>query len=314
MPIPSIHTRSASELEKISCKHLDWLNKNISHFSIWCKNDLQHHHIKRLSELLFTCIYIEQWEKDLPFLASIKHSDLWKEFAVNMIEREDYFNIVHNQSANAFTYFIPYLCLRTMGYRSDDWEDLLTYNIQSSIIPTPEVSPYRILEQWHLLWRAGVLQNEPNWENLTTPTLLAQHWNAAWIDIDGAYAITHTIFYLTDMGNWGLQYNEKKKQIKSLIESLLVRYLRKQHWDLVGELLLNLDVIQAGDSAIQANAEHIFYRNMRDDGAIPADDIGAQEMQNCPEEEMDKVFFRVCYHSTLVSLLRSFTRLRRLYS
>ena len=58
------------------------------------------------------------------------------------------------------------------------------------------------------------------------------------LDDEAAYAITHTLFYLTDFGGRGaaLSHRQRERAV-DLVEVLLLHYWRTGRWDLVGELL-----------------------------------------------------------------------------
>ena len=137
----------------------------------------------------------------------------------------------------------------------------------------------------------------------------------AYLDRDDAYSITHTLFYLTDFGNRPLPLPDSEQtRINEIIEALLVHYWRTSYWDLVGELLINLECLNMGKSVCYTGSANAFQQAWLKNGAVPPHPIeskpdhvdptnnekGADEDKSA--DERTKFFWRH-YHTTLVGVL-----------
>jgi hypothetical protein len=201
--------------------------------------------------------------------------------------------------AVALAYLLPYLMLRATGYRCADYEDTLTRLRRSGHLRPHELVPYRILEREHALWRSGVLGREPAWKRLAAATVLLRTRSLLSLDDEGAYAITHTLFYLTDFGHRAapLSPTEMRRAV-DFVEGLLLHYWRVGNWDLVGERLINANCCGACGSDIYAGAARAYEGAWRPDGAMPA--RRTSEVQDAIAGDED---FGACYHPTLVAVL-----------
>ncbi|MFY0802054.1 hypothetical protein AB1K12_09860 [Peribacillus frigoritolerans] len=174
-----------------------------------------------------------------------------------------------------------------------------------------EVVPYREFDLAYTFWKSGWVDKEPDWKSLYSSTVLARCNSSFCIDVDSAYSITHTIFYLTDMGNRSAPISKSHTEHSvELVESLLLHYWRIGHWDLMGELLINLNTIGHKNTLLFEEAKIAFHEVWQDNGALPSMRTQQHIKYELDEEEQ----FKNCYHTTLVGLLYCATALNRMKS
>ena len=210
---------------------------------------------------------------------------------------------------------MSYLALRSSGYRSTYHEETLRLVRRWGYPAVTETVPYRVLNNQYFLWKSGLTRREPSWQTLYKRTILARAHCIAYLDRDDAYSITHTLFYLTDFGNRPLPLPDSEQtRINEIIEALLVHYWRTSYWDLVGELLINLECLNMGKSVCYTGSANAFQQAWLKNGAVPPHPIeskpdhvdptnnekGADEDKSA--DERTKFFWRH-YHTTLVGVL-----------
>jgi hypothetical protein len=123
------------------------------------------------------------------------------------------------------------------------------------------------------------------------------------LDDEAAYAITHALFYLTDFGVRPAPLKAvEMNRVVDLVEGLLLHYWRTGNWDLVGELLVNLNCIDLNCfdrccSDIYAGAAGAYDAAWRADGAL------SPRRSNVGGASGDEETFGTCYHPTLVAVL-----------
>jgi hypothetical protein len=167
-----------------------------------------------------------------------------------------------------------------------------------------EVVPHRVLDREYFLWKSGLLRREPNWLELYANTALAVAPDALHIDKDTAYAITHTLFYLSDWGRVRPPLDQaESERVAGIVDCLMVHYWRVRHWDLLGELLLNRASIHARRSHIVIAASAAFLNAWRAEGCIPGEAREIEELKKAPLSEHPAIMFRACYHTTLVGIM-----------
>jgi len=156
-----------------------------------------------------------------------------------------------------------------------------------------EVVPYRRFERDLLFWKAG-LGAEPAWDELYEATILACSRRLSFLDIGDMYSITHTVFYLSDMGRRPLEDDARIERIASVLDNLMIHSWRLGDWDLLCEILLAVRLI--GRPTALREPWQAAAAAFRPDGVLPSG-RGA----SLPDHEADE--FASGYHTTLVGVL-----------
>ncbi len=308
--------RRRERLRRRGAASLSWLTRNLHRFAPWQDGRPADARLKAFAELSILYAYLEQWQGQ-PFAAALslaKTLPAWRAFLTGQCEHRPYAEMARKHPAQAYAFLLPYLMLRATGYRSPYHEDTFERLRHWGYPEATEAVPYRQLERRYILWKSGYLPHEPSWLRLYRDTVLARSRSPVHLDQDAAYSVTHTLFYLTDMGNRPAPFEAREvDRVTGLVECLLVHYWRLAHWDLVGELLVCLNCLHKWDSDLDAQAAKGFLRAWRSDGAVPAERRAAEETRAACGAGQEERAFRECYHTTLVGVFYCCTGLNEIW-
>ncbi|PGU19074.1 DUF6895 family protein [Bacillus thuringiensis] len=294
-------------ISNLMVSSLDWIDQNLHRFSPVRSGDLDEWDVKSFSELCFLYSYLKRWKH--PLFKNILPK--WEKFLRFHIENPVFAQMARKRPVTSFPFLFPYLNLRSSGYRHDYYEDTLRIIERWGYFDSIEVVPYRAFDLVYTYWKSGWIDKEPDWEKLYMQTVLARCRNSFCIDIDSAYSITHTIFYLTDMGDRAAPISKiHLDRSVNLVESLLLHFWRIGHWDLVGELLINLNTIGHTNSLLFEGAKNAFHEVWQKNGGIPS----MKTLQHIKYEKDGEEEFQNCYHTTLVGVFYCATALNRMQS
>lgn len=269
-------------------RSITWLDENLERFyPIVDPKDTSS--LQAFSELSLLYVYLAEWKDEFSAFPSKK----WMDFILKNIERPDFAQMARKRPSITFSFILPYLMMRSIGYRSEYYEDTLKFLDEWAFFRSIEVVPYRVLDLEFMYWKSGYREQDPNWIHLFNQTLLARCKDPLFLDDEAAYSITHTLFYLTDFGNHPLILsNMNSNRMTDIVECLLVHYLRVQNWDILGELLINLNVLSQ-QSPLYKEAAKGFLQAWNEDGSVPPKALFRKEKDD----------FWTCYHTTLVGML-----------
>ncbi|MCA1605047.1 MAG: hypothetical protein LC775_06165, partial [Acidobacteria bacterium] len=131
-----------------------------------------------------------------------------------------------------------YACFVRAGYRHQRLDELLTHLSGLRAARVPEVIPSRALAVLNAERLIGLSQHD-NVTTLTARTWLGGTPEPWTTDFFTQYAITHTVFHLTD---WGAYLDGLPVHLQTYLYAWLPAwvevYLEAAQWDLVGELLV----------------------------------------------------------------------------
>lgn len=313
------NTPTHVDVERRFGASLRWLNSEIHGFSLPDTAKPSGASVKALSELAIAYAWLVQCRNRLSPLANCatleRSLELWRRFIIGECQKRPYAEAARRYPAQAFNLLVSYLALRSSGYRSTYHEETLRLVRRWGYPAVTETVPYRVLNNQYFLWKSGLTRREPSWQTLYKRTILARAHCIVYLDRDDAYSITHTLFYLTDFGNRPLPLPDSEQtRINEIIEALLVHYWRTSYWDLVGELLINLECLNMGKSVCYTGSANAFQQAWLKNGAVPPHPVeskpdhvdptnnekGADEDKSA--DERTKFFWRH-YHTTLVGVL-----------
>jgi hypothetical protein len=259
---------------------LDWLTANLAQFTAAANGNGPRGIAKRSTELALTHAYLRAWVADgsVPAQPFAGHLDAWRDALRSQCDTREL-------PLDGLYVAQPYLWLRAGGERLPRWERELDGLSRGGA----RADSVGVL---HCLWKAGVLRRQPDWRAGLV------RWLGAWGEHDdsldhSAYRVTHASFYITDFGNEDAPVEPAdRERLAALCERLLERWLPRERWDLVGELLIALACLDRDGPACR-DAEQAFVVAR-----------AAQEL-TCDEP------FRRRYHVTLVDVLRCAVGMRR---
>ena len=313
LPTPTSE-RHGPRLNRLTAASLDYLTRNLDGFNPWDEGRLRGARVKAFAEfaVLYGCL--EQWRggplaRYLPLSESLP---AWRAFIIQHCEDQAYLEMCRKNPPQAYYFLLPYLMLRLTGHRDVNYEETLTFLRRWGYPEATEVVPYRLFDRQYFLWKAGCLGREPNWGWLYRRTFLGRNRSLVYIDDDAAYSITHTLFYLTDFGDRPAPLTATEvERITRIVQCLLIHYWRLGRWDVMGELLINLNCLNRHESQFYAGAARAFQNAWRSDGAVPADRSAEKGLQSARKADRPAEAFRLCYHTTLVGVLYCATLLNR---
>lgn len=274
-----------------------WVTGQLARFEPLAGNELDGRQLKRFSELAFVCACLTRPAPSAPGSAALlSEAARWQDFVRDHLEEPTYREAVRKTPALAYPLLFPYLQLRATGYRSP-YHDATVERLASCGHPlVEELLPYRRFERDLVLWNAG-LAAEPAWDDLYEATILARARRLSFLDIGDVYSITHTVFYLSDMGRRRLEDDARTERIASVLDSLVIHSWRLADWDLLCELLLCLRLLSRPTALGEpwCAAAAAFHQ----DGSLPSD-----------RWARGGDAFAAAYHTTLVGVLLADSVLR----
>jgi hypothetical protein len=225
----------------------------------------------------------------------------WHRHICSELASSRFAELPRKQAAGSFPFLLPYLVMRADGWRDDYFEETIRLLRARRLPECCEVVPFRALDVRYFFARSDRGFNGRDLLDLYERTCLARMVDDSFVDEPTAYAITHTLFYLSDFGLSALPLERVEvMRIRDVVESLLVHYWRLEHWDLVGELLICSLLVGAPRVSVAQDAARAFRGVQMPDGAIP----GRSTFGRQPDDGTASRFSR-CYHPTVVSLLHS---------
>lgn len=227
----------------------------------------------------------------------------WREHIVEQVSMAALAQLPRKRPMQAFPYLLPYLVLRRTGFRDPYYEQTLDRLMSVGFPDMSESVPYRRLDVAYFLGKSG-RKGGGDLKSHYRRTGLAHQRSVVLADDDSAYALTHTILYLSDFGAQPIALPEPElRRIQPIIETLVVHYWRERHWDLVGELLLCSEIVGRPPRSLAGYAYKAFQDAHWEDGTIPGHaDAGATLLLARDAGETARVFSGV-YHTTIVSLI-----------
>jgi hypothetical protein len=268
---------------------LDWLTANLSHIVAQPDGAGSRGTAKRCTELALAHAYLRTWVADgsLPAQPFAGHLDAWRDaLRAHCDALRGHCDALARPLGGLYR-AQPYLWLRAAGDRMPACERELARLARGGA----RADSVGVL---HCLWKAGVLSRPPDWRAALV------RWLAAWGDDDrsldhSAYRVTHAAFYITDFGNDHAPVRPAdRERLAALAERLLERWLPRERWDLVGELLIALACLHSDGSPHSEGAR--AFAAARAAGELTQDD-------------RDEPFCRR-YHVTVVDALRCAVGLR----
>ncbi|RBW68286.1 DUF6895 family protein [Bacillus taeanensis] len=297
-----------SFLHQLASRSIDWVNRYLYLFSPIKDNKLDYDGLQAFSELSVVYTYLHQWKN----LNLTNHLPAWYHFISHHCENRSYAQTARKYPIISFSILFPYLMLRASGYRLLYYEETLEYLSRFGYLYTMEADSELIMEQAFVYWKANYCQ-EPNWLKLYRRTLLGNKSSPISLTEDDAYSVTHTLFYITDFGNQSFSWLlDDRERISAVVEYLLLHYLQVGNWDLVGELLINLNSLGKCSSPIYREAARAFQNAWRNDGAIPYGRMIKTKLDMLQGKIGAEEIFRICYHTTLIGILYCATAMNQM--
>lgn len=201
--------------------------KNLLFFSF--EHEFTQDRYKRFSEL---CIFFNYTEKKAKIENHTDYQTL-KEYLItetNKISADDVFKNLYT----AYHVILPYTFIRK--YKKFEHLEKCLDIICDNRFMSSEIPPHRAMEWDYMLYNLG----RKTQVIIPKSSILKKTCHLQYIDRDIAYAITHSLFYVTDFG-FSLDRPPIKnlKKLKFQLECLIARFYEENDVDLVLELGIN---------------------------------------------------------------------------
>jgi len=289
---------------------LGWLTEVLPSFDPLPSGVPNQVNLKAFAELSITFLYLSEHAAKLrevpPYLSNFLR--VCSTHLKLHCSRAEYIDAVRRDPLNAYTFVLPYLALRCLKFRWPPFESFLDWLVQLSLPLSVEVVPYRELDRLHFLHKSKLLARTPKLDLLFRSTTLARRNNSIYYSELDAYAVTHTIFYLTDFGQRAPSLSARQTaETGVLLQSLLVHFWRIKNWDVMGELIICTNYLKIPRDPVLADASAAFEQLLRPDGTVPARQahgprgVGRRRAQGSGATISD--YLRGCYHTTFVWIL-----------
>ncbi len=198
----------------------------------------------------------------------------------------------------ALDYAHAHICLSYAGYPDERFDKALSAALQSSSVEGIERTPYRMMEgEWlKQRWKSDYESNFDFW----IPLSCLHHE----VDIfspgsDGAYSVTHAIMYAA----FGKKHipGTDPGIILQWVESLLVRYMDEQNYDIAGELLMAWPLLNKHWSSTAAFALNCLFQIEERVGFLPAPGLERSLVDNAEDKNAKRTYiYSINYHTALV--------------
>jgi hypothetical protein len=286
----------------------NWIEQNIALF-----NPLKHenesntsslYQTKALGELGLLCMLYHRCTQGI-LAPKVEHFllfiyEIWQhpEYQERIVRRPAYFQI----------YTMVYVVLQQCNIINASSKEIIQRTLDQGYVTATETTAMRLLDRRHLLDCGGFHHNLPSYEELYKNTLLAKTPPIIYLTDTDVYAITHTIFYLTDFGRCSTIRldGEHLVKVRWMIETLLGVYLRHKHWDLVGELLLSCQCMHWYPEIIFETAWETILKVQLPDGSIPGPRFSVEQLSSMDSVQKVNYCFEQNYHTTIVNAMAGF--------
>ncbi|MFD9976545.1 DUF6895 family protein [Streptomyces sp. NPDC059017] len=223
---------------------------------------------------------------------------------VEDVAREpSYREMIARDESALLLYAGTYAALRLCGRDAPEFERIVRQAVEGGYAAAFERVPYRQLDLLHTLYLCGIEHDLSPMDDVLPFSLLCRRPNVLKLADRDVYAITHTIFYVTDFGLrepvWPREFHPG--EAVELLEALLVLAEARTNADLVGELLCCLYCLGVGESRATERAWAFLESVQEDNGRVngpegvlhPGTDAGDSDFRHWAEG----------YHTTIVAAL-----------
>jgi hypothetical protein len=291
------------DLDSLSTGTLGWIRHNVKHLGPSSTNGLSATlKIKSSLELAQLC---RLWARFRPGDDGLHEVT---SFVREIWQRADFSQLVAADISSDRLFALAYGALAPAGGTGKFHRVALAELVANGDLTAHGKSPYHRLETRYYAELAGVghrIEFE-SYSELHAAGILAELTAATSKPIteQDAYAVTHSIWYLTDFGfrNPVLTDDDQNRALR-VVDKLTRHCVRNDKWDLLGEFLLAqfcLDENAAQSTSMAAGIKRLRQVQLAS-GAIPGRSIERQPAKSATTVEL----FEKCYHPTLQAAMAS---------
>jgi len=289
-------------LEKLVDRAFDWLVQNLELFDpIADRGRVDLFYTKAICELSLMCMLYARVNSD--------HTDdrinSIVSFIYQVCRHPCFRDHIIRQPDKLRLFDMPYVALMHFGIKDPVAGEIIQRVVDQRYAIAVETVPFRMLDLRHTLDGGGFKHPLPPYEQIYNYTLLAKNPSAVYLTDLDAYCVTHTLFYLADFGFRPIVEipEEHLSTVRSLVGQLLGVYVRHEHWDLVGELLLSCRCLRWSPAYVFVAAWTALLDAQLPDGSISGPEFSLKEVHQENQSKQRRYSFRANYHTTLVSVM-----------
>ncbi|MGB3406554.1 MAG: hypothetical protein WBA67_03585 [Jannaschia sp.] len=197
---------------------------------------------------------------------------------------------------------LGHILLGGMGYPDPAFDRVLTAAAASPALHPANKLPFRLLDDYWVLGRAGLGLPRDRQKALAPFTMLTAPISPLYYRTDDYYALTHEVMYLTDFGRDALPPEYDATAVLDLIEISVLDNLRAYDLDVLAELVAASAMVKPGPlRPPMAAAAAVLADEFDDIGLLPSRNFDPEEYAALTNE-IDRrcyLFFNT-YHTTHV--------------
>lgn len=300
-----IYEKRDQKVYDIGNNAIEWVIQNLDYF------DLQHEisnsfrwRLKTYVELVFLSNYLLRtsiWKND-------KRLEVISNFIKGVWENSNFTEMIYYDPDGLAGLAIIGEFSKEMNYQNHTLSFILEKYREFGYIELLQKIPFRKMDLKYSLERAGIENDLPSYESLYYQTVAGKRASIPYMSTMDIYSVTHTLFYLTDMGNRPIERilsMEEKTYLQRLVLQLLGLSLRQQNLDTAGELLmcctfLNISKKTESNKLLFQTAWDLLQHKQMRSGSIPSPTYRDNDKENIASRK--EYIFKHCYHSTLVTI------------
>jgi len=205
--------------------------------------------------------------------------------------------IMHPHTALPFG--IAHVALEKLGLPDPDFSATLRSALSSEHVNAIERLPYRRLE---VAWLRALWDGLPLDYDLHMPgSIVNERPHPLHMSTADIYALTHTLFYITDFGRSGLPNDLDVVRLGQCIDACLVWQLFEENVDTVGELLISALVLPTPTSPAATICWDAINCLWAEIGFLPGPSMDTQIFSELSSTERDAYAFQNSYHTMYVA-------------
>jgi hypothetical protein len=204
------------------------------------------------------------------------------------------------QPGRAFKHAVPHVLLTSLGFADDAYDGFFRARCGRTVDLAGDLPPSARLERH---WVAAHWDGE--WRRATTDQVRGTFVDSP-IDVlaesrEEAYSITHLLFYLTDFGHEAPPDMPRPvATVLSELESLLLRNLDREDYDISGELLMAWPQLRAAWSPAAAFAFRVHARVEDEVGVLPCGNVDLDHLGRLDAGDRSRYARATAYHTAFV--------------
>ena len=229
-----------------------------------------------------------------------------RQFIERTFESYDFPAFAHHDPAGLMVFALRNEFFNITGQPERCADGLLETFLASGLHLVVERSriPFRVMDLHYALDRASNQFDPVRYLPLYQKTILAKGRSLTQCNTNDLYSITHTLFYLADLGQVPLKQvlPAETPYLQRMLQDALAMMLRQDNLDLAGEFLMCLAFVDVLDTSITRVAWKVLAERQLFSGAMPAPTYSPEKALQLQGEEQERYEFTQCYHTTLVML------------